>query len=205
MAFRRTQKRGFTLIELVVTVVAAIVVILGAVSIIANAHKGYWRLYRRATSDVVRNGYEARLAYDSIVRKASTLYDHISPAEAYVYYYEARTADGEVDIDALRALMQPNRFARFYLLSTGNDVQLRVDQGSVPSTADLTLAVPPAGLAIDRTRILAHDVASCVFEERGAGIRMVLALDDETDPEPGAMAVETLKMTVTTTAVRHCN
>jgi hypothetical protein len=44
-----------------------------------------------------------------------------------------------------------------------------------------------------------------MFEERGTGVRMILTLDDETAPEPGAMAVETLKMSVTTTAVRHSN
>jgi len=206
MTVRRTNSRGFTLVELMVTIIAALVVILGAVLVIANAHKGYWRLFHRVNSEVVRNAYEARLAFDSIVRKASRLYDHVTPEQAYVYYYDASLPGGGVDVPALRALPQPNRFAHFYLLSVGDELQLRVDRGSVPLAADLTLPVPPGNLVIDQPgRILAHDVAACMFEERGTGVRMILTLDDETNPAPGAMAVETLKMTVTTTAVRHSN
>jgi len=206
MAIREPKKnRGFTLVELMVTTVAALIVILGAVLIIANAHQGYRRLFNRVNSEVVRNGYEVRRVFDVIVRKATVEHDHIGPGELYVYYYDASLSGGGVDTDALRALIQPNKFAHFYLASAGADLQLRLDRGLVPSTADLSAPAPPGGLVPEPPigRILAHNVASCIFEERGAGIRMILTLDDETTPAPGDMKIETLKMTITSTAIRH--
>ena len=192
-------RRAFTLVELIVTIVAALIVILGVVGIIANGHKGYRRLWNRENRGVVPEAYIARRAFDVIVRKSSIEDEHISANEAYVYYFDARNADGTVDIDALRALIQPNRYARFYL--AGGDLNL--DRGPVPTGTNLSLPAPPSLTPDQPVKVLASNVGSCVFARRGNSIQMILTLDNETSPSPGASKIETLKMTVTTTAVRH--
>ena len=205
-------RSGTTLIELIITILAAIILMLGITGILASGIKNYRTMYMRLTSDVVRNAYEARRTFDRIVRKSSLEDGHIypiypNPYEAYFYYYDIPlNGDGQVDIDAFRAIPQPDRYARFYLVGR----QLMLDQGPVPPGTDLSLPDPP-NLSPDSTAIIAYNVDLdeyndnniALFTKLGSAVRMVLILDNENPPNTPVNKRETLEMTVTTTAIRH--
>ncbi len=187
--------RGVTLVELMITVLAAIVLIVAVVSILAEGHLGYRKLFRRVNSDVVRNSYEARLTFDRLVRKASIRRCDLRGGnnEAYVYYFSNPQSFIIVD---------PDRYARFYL--SGN--QLWLEQGIV--TGGFTNPPPalPTLSAAGSPVLLARDVtapAAGIFSVSGAGVRMAFLLDNETAAPAGITKVETVKMSVTTTAIRH--
>ena len=202
-------RSGTTLIELIITILAAVILMIGITGILASGIKNYQIMYKRLTSDVVRNAYEARRTFDRIVRKSSLEDGHIYPYEAYFYYYDLPlTGDGQVDIDAFRAIPQPDRFAHFYLDMVNR--QLILDQGPVPLGTDLSLPDPP-NLSPDSTAIIAYNVdldaynanSIYLFTNLGSAVRMVLILDNENPPNTPVNKRETLEMTVTTTAIRH--
>lgn len=190
--------RAFTLIELMVTVLAFAVLILGISAMLAHGHMGYNRLFKRVNSQVVRNAYEARRAFDVYVRRSSIRrcdprnadYEFLAEQnQLYVYYYSNPLS---------MAIVDPDRYARFYLSGT----QLWFEQGNVTGGFD---APPPAlpTLSSTSTMVLAHDVtppASGIFSVQGASVRMVLTLDND---DPAVNKIETLKMTVTAKAIRH--
>lgn len=194
-------RTAFTLVELMVTVLAAIVLIIGVSAILAQGHLGYRRLFNRVNSEVVRNAYEARMTFDRIVRKSSAErcdprsadYEFLSEEnQVYVYYFSNPNDMTIVD---------PDRYARFYLSGT----DLRLEQGRV--TGGFDTAPPGRPTLVEPTdMILARDVtapASGIFSVQSNAVRMVLILDNETEPDPGVSKIETLKMTVTTMAIRH--
>jgi len=193
---RDKSARGLTLVELMVATLAALIVILGASAILFHGHIGYGRLFRRVNSDVVRNAYEARRTFDRLVRKASM--ERIDPRDGdyrfladenqlYVYYY---LTPQSLVID---------RYARFYLSGT----ELRLEQGTVTGG----FQTPPPGLpnlSTTSDTLLANNVIAPdtgVFAAQGNALRMVLVIDDETGST--LPRIETLKMTITTTAIRH--
>ena len=205
---RNNFRSGVTLIELIVTIIAVVIVLLGISGVLASGIKNYQIMYKRLTSDVVRNAYEARRIFDRIVRKSSLEDGHIYPYEAYFYYYNIPlTGEGQVDIDAFRAIPQPDRFAHFYLVGR----QLLLEEGPVPPGTDLSLPDPPSLTPDLPTRTIAYNVDTDEYDDNsidlftnlGSAVRMVLILDNENPPNTPVNKRETLEMTVTTTAVRH--
>jgi len=195
MVVRKSKfRRALTLIELMVTTLAALVLIVGISSLLFHGHMGYRRLFNRVNSEVVRNAYEARLTFDRIVRSADTGHAHISPNELWVYYYTAPS------VDELISLIRPNRYAHFIVEAE----ELALYQGDLDASADLSLPPPPNN---ETRTVVATNVASCEFTQVGLGsaIRMVLTLDNETDPPPGRTKLETSMTTISTTAIRHNN
>jgi hypothetical protein len=195
----RTYKtnRAATLVGLMIAMIAGAILMLATLLILFHGHMGFRRLYGRVNSEVVRNGYEARRLFDAVVRKSSIRRVDLLNGnnEAYVYYF-SNSQD--------TTIADPDRYARFYLDNDGEE--LWVEQGDVAAG---TFDAPEPGLptlANGSARVLAHSVVapeSGIFSRRGASVRMVLTLDDETDPAPGTSRIETLIMTVTTTAIRH--
>lgn len=205
---RRNFRNGVTLIELVITIIAATIFILGITGILASGIKNYKIMYKRLTSDVVRNAYEARRIFDRIVRKSSSEDQHIFPYEAYFYYYDVPlTGEGQVDIDSFRAIPQPDRFAHFELVGR----ELRLEEGPVPIGTDLSSPDPPSLTPDTPPRTIAYNVDTdaynansiALFTNLWPAVRMVLILDNEDIPTAPVNKRETLEMTVTTTAVRH--
>lgn len=196
--------KAFTLVELMVTILAVVVLIIGISAMLAQGHLGYRRLYNRVNSEVVRNAHEARRTFERIVRKSSIeRHDPDDPDssiptnELCVYYYS----------DPLAPLTVPDRYARFYLADNAQwaDTELMLDEGPV-NFAALPAPGPtmPALPAPDSTIMLAHYVtvpASSIFSTRGQSLRMVLMLDNQN--VSSLNKIETLKMIVTTTAIRH--
>jgi hypothetical protein len=190
MAARKNIAGAFTLVELMVTILAAMALIVGISAMLYHGHMGYHRLFKRVNSQVVRNAYEARRTFDRIVRKSSIRRCDLLNGnnEAYVYYF-SNPQDMTID--------DPDRYARFYLTGT----ELRLDQGPVPPDTFETLT--PSSLSPETTSVLAHDVTAPgvgIFSLRGASVRMLLILDNN---DPAVNEIETSKMTVTTTAIRH--
>ena len=67
-------RSGLSLIELMITVLAAIVLVIGISGMLAAGHIRFNHMFARTTSEVIRNSYEARSIFDKIVRKS--VYDY---------------------------------------------------------------------------------------------------------------------------------
>ncbi|MHC4638435.1 MAG: type II secretion system protein [Planctomycetota bacterium] len=173
-------KRGFTLIELMITIVIAAIVILSITSVIADAQRGLKQMYKRVFSGVVQDAYVTRRTFDRIVRKSSIrnyVIDNDPEATSgdtslTVYYYNNPQVPGALD-----------GYATFQIVGT----DLAIYRGDLdPGTFD------PQGTPAKE--VLAKDVKTVEFSVLGSGsaIRMVLSLESSPD-----------KMMFTTSAVRH--
>jgi competence protein ComGC len=194
MAHRRHNfRRGFTLIEVMITIIAAIILLIGITGILAAGHKNFKTMFRRTSQGVVPDAYAARRAFELIVRKSSikrldpsTVYSNPSN-QIYVYYYSDPSFIVEGSI--------PDKYAHFYL----SNRQFILDTGSVTGNFG---AIPPnlPSLAQESRLILANNINSVAFTESNHSIQMVLMLDNETgssDP------LGTLRMTLIATAIQH--
>jgi len=217
MATRKyNSRRAFTLVEVLVTAMAAVILIVGISAMLFYGQRGYNTMYRRIHSEVVRNAYETRRVFDAVVRKSTVeRCDILSPdeiyGEIYLYYYYDETQPDAIDIpvDRNRYMFpaHPNRFARFYVTDTdvSDKLELYVERGQIPLGTILFLLNPASLEGTGTSMLLAKNVISCQFANTGeTSVRMVLTLDDETDPAEDIYSeTQTLKMVVTTTAVRH--
>ena len=191
---RHNFRRGFTLIELIITAVAAVIFILGITGILASGLKNYKTMYNRVNSDVVRNAYEARRFFDRIVRQSTIKrYDpsnaDISPSNyIYVYYY---SDPGNLNI------VEPDSYARFYR----NGSQLMLERGTITGNFG---AIPPnlPTRSATSTFAIAKNVFSVTFKVFMYSVEMSLILDSKIIPE-NTNKLETLKMTVTSTSILH--
>ena len=194
----RKTRRAVTLVGLMVAMVAAAVLVISTLLILALGHTGYRTFYGRVHSEVIRNAYEARRAFDVTVRKSSIRRCDLLNGnnEVYVYYYSNPQDPG---------IQDPDNYARFYLTPDGTE--LWMEQGDVVTGTFNTSAPNLPGLTNSVARVLAHDVIapeSGTFSRQGASVEMVLTLDNETDAVAGVMSkMEALIMTVTTTAIKH--
>lgn len=173
----RKCKAGFSLIELIAAVSAALVLILGMGIMLAHSQRGFNEMYKRVHSSVVEDAYSARRTFDRVVRKSTFRTCDLSEdgSELRVYYY----FDPED-----RSIVTPDMYARFYL-ATG-DKELK------------ELFVEYGGRSSGQVR-LARDVQMAeskgpLFSVRGRTVYMALPLDNEK---------EKMKMFVTSSAVRH--
>jgi len=201
----RKQKirRGLTLVELMITVLAVMILVVGISGILAAGHKNYNIMFKRVNSDVVRNAYEARRTFDRIVRQASVRRCDLlsSGNEIYVYYFSAPNNLG---------LVFPDRYAKFYLVSNGSDSDLFLDNGVVGANFN---DIPPPDIEdLDLTltsqiKLAGNVVAPTngIFSINGNSIQMSLILDNEEKDNSGneIQGLETLKMTVTTMGIRR--
>ena len=195
---KRKTRRAITLVGLMVAMVAAAVLVISTLLILALGHKGYRTFYGRVHSEVIRNAYESRRAFDVSVRKSSIRRCDLLNGnnEVYVYYY-SNPQDPSI--------LDPDNYARFYLTPDGTE--LWMERGDVVAGTFNTPAPDLPDMTNRITKILAHDVIapeSGTFSHQGASVEMVLTLDNETNAVAGVMSkMEALIMTVTTTAIRH--
>lgn len=192
-----TTNRATTLVGLMIAMIAGAILILATLLILFHGHIGFQRLYGRINSEVIRDCYQSRRLFDTILRKSSIRrLDLLSGNnEAYVYYFSNPQDTTIID---------PDRYARFYLDNDGEE--LWVEQGDVAAGTFNTPEPTLPTLANGSARVLCHDVVapeSGIFSRRGTSVRMVFTADNETDPAPGVSKMETLIMTLTTTAIRH--
>ena len=183
-------RKAITLVELMITVIAMMILIVGISGILAQGHKNYNMMYERTNSEVVRNAYEARRIFDRIVRKSTIKEPNgfFSTNDLYVYYYSNEVLKNlGTPMPAI-----PDKYARFNLI--GKELWLE--------TGDLVSGTWNPDTSNATTQKIAYNVSSVEFIVHGVSIRMVLRLDNESEPQ-NTNKLETLKMTVTTTAIRH--
>ena len=84
-------RSGFTLTELVVTTLIALIVVLAMGTVIADGVRGWHRTYDRVYSDVRDDSFIARKTFDRIIRNAARHLYLADDAETWieVYYYSA--------------------------------------------------------------------------------------------------------------------
>jgi len=175
---------GFTLVELMVTILISTIVIAAIGVVMVDSIKSFPQMNERAQGSVVTDAYVAKAAFDRICRKASIKFSQPQigsvASSLEVYYYN----DG--NSPAL------DRYATFS--ASGNQLQVTYGQCSI--------SFPTSGPTVTKigtvnTEILATTVDSSIqyplmFRTDGADIIMVLRL------KKGNQA-----MTVTSAAVRH--
>ena len=149
-----TVRRGFTIVELAITVVVSVIVILGIGVVLADSQRNWNRMYNRIYSDVVTDSYVARKMFDSVIRKASREKLLVDDAGNWLEVYYYADSDSE-DVD---------RYARFY--KTGS--QLSAEYGKLDPLETLT------------TTIVCENVSNCVFKQVGRSAQMILTLDNGT-------------------------
>ena len=150
-----TIRRGFTLTELGAVLVLAPIVMLSMGLVLADSQKGWNQLYNRLNNGLEVNGYVARRAFDTIVRKSSVNGDSFDVNEVEVYYHNDPV--NSIDLD---------RYARFHKAGT----ELRVEHGQLDSNGN------PADIIHVVT--LCENVEAVNFSKNGASIQMVLKLND---------------------------
>ena len=81
---------GFTLLELMITIIIASIVMLGLGTALVDGHRGYEQLRKRIHSEVVQDAYVSRIAFDAIARKATTQkydLDEVGHRWVKLYYF----------------------------------------------------------------------------------------------------------------------
>jgi prepilin-type N-terminal cleavage/methylation domain-containing protein len=154
MSSKQLKRRGgFTLVELVLAMVLALIVISSTGIILVDSQRGWHRMYNKIYSDVVTDSYVARATFDSVVRKASGENYLLSETGNWVeVYYYADTSSTTLD-----------RYALFYYEYDG---QLNVEYGSLDPRQTLDV------------QTICNNVTNCTFEGSGRSVQMVLTLDD---------------------------
>ena len=170
----RQFRRGLTLVELCVAMLASAIMLVGVVGVVASNQRDYNQTYERVHGQLVQEAYAVRRAFEHTVREASIrkcVPTATLSTSMEVYYYSSGTATA---LDS---------YALFYLSEGGN---LMVERGGiVPGTFDHTSSPP-------MTQTLAHNVTSCHFLQSGPCISMTLLLNDGK-----------LDLPVMVTAMRH--
>jgi prepilin-type N-terminal cleavage/methylation domain-containing protein len=148
----RSVRRGFTLIELFITMAVGVVVILGLGVVMSDSQKGWNSMYERVYADATSDGYVAKIKFDKLVRKSSRNKFLIDPTGDWVevYYY----SDPAVTV--------PDRYARVYV--SGGD--LNAEHGKVDPRETLN------------TEVLCSSVKNCQFLASDGSVQMKLDLDD---------------------------
>lgn len=180
---KNTTRAGFTLIELMVTVLLASIVFLGVAVVLADSVRGYKQMLTRIHGNIVNDAYFARVKFDSICRRSSRfaadiIYDAANPAVITLFLYS----------DNITPTPGPDRFANFYLSGLNNG-DLTLDQG--PATYDDATKLWTTG-AVDSSMVVAKNVTGLNFSVIGKSVQMTLTVDDGKHG-----------LTVTSSAVKH--
>jgi Tfp pilus assembly protein PilW len=149
---RKQNRKGLTLIELMISAVIAIIVIFGIGIVLSDSHRGFNSMYDRVYSDVVTNGHVARRMFDSTVRKSSSqgfLLDENGQWVEIYYYSDPNIAT-------------VNRYARFFVAGD----TLNIERGQL--NPKQTLSVEP----------ICADVNACTFKGAGRSLQMLLTLSN---------------------------
>lgn len=164
--YRRIGKRiksasGVSMIELIVSMVIAMIVMLGVGGVLVHQQMAWNRMYNRVHDGLIADGYISKMSFDGVVRKSSlsarTPQVGAGGDDLNVYYYSEWSSD------------EPDRYGRFYSLGG----VLFVDYGQLDADGSL--------LEADHTERLADNVSSVDFSVIGPCVEMVLDMDDGND------------------------
>lgn len=142
---------GFTLIELMVTLIISAIIISAVGVLVADSSGWFSDSYRKIHSKPAVESLVARKTFERVVRQSSGTGFLLSPdqSEVEIYYYSSPT----VPLD---------RFARFYL--SGTDLML--EKGYISPKTALS------------SETICSNVSSCTFKTAGTAVQMILILDD---------------------------
>ena len=152
-----TAQGGFTLVELMISMVFAGMVLFGVGVTLVDSQRGWNFMYNRVYSDVVTDGYAARKMFDAVIRKASGARFLLDETGRWieVYYYQD---DDSTVLD---------RYARFYYDGGGgNGGQLNIEYGKLNPKETLSI------------KTICSNVSGCFFEGTGRSAQMILTLDN---------------------------
>jgi hypothetical protein len=145
-------RKGFTLVELMITTVIMIIVAFTIGAVIVDGQIGWNTMYERIYSDVVTDGYVTRKKFDSVMRNASSSRFVLADDGSWIeVYYYADASSTVVD-----------RYARFYV----TDGNLHLEYGQLV----------PKEVISDET--ICGNVSECMFKQAGTSAQMMLTLDD---------------------------
>jgi prepilin-type N-terminal cleavage/methylation domain-containing protein len=151
---RPNNRRGFTLVELMITTVVMLIVGLAIGVVIVEGQSGWNFMYERINSDVVSDGYVARKKFDAVMRNASREKVLVGDGGSRIEVYYYATASSTV----------VDRYARFYVA----DGDLNFEYGQLQ---------PRATLGVET---VCRNVTSCTFKQAGQSVQMILTLDNGT-------------------------
>ena len=145
---------GFTIVELMITMVVMVIILLAIGVVIVDGQHGWNVTYDRIHSDVITDGYVARKKFDSVIRSASREKFVLDGAGDWieVYYY---ASDESTVVD---------RYARFYMA----DGDLNFEYGQLE---------PRETLGVET---VCGNVSDCTFKMVGRSAQMILTLDNGT-------------------------
>ena len=147
-----SRARGLTLIELLLAMTVSIVILSAIGVAMIGGIRGYDRIYGRASSGVLGDGYVTARAFKAAIRKSSanSLKIDQNGVSLTAQYHSSLSSTGL------------DRYVRFYLSKN----ELRMEHGNVSPSQRL------------RTQTLCSDVSSCTFSRAGNTVQMVLETDD---------------------------
>lgn len=153
---RMSNRKGFTLIELMIATGLASTVVVGVGMLLVDSQRGWNTMYSRTYSDVSTDSHVVRRRFDSVVRNASNQGVLLSADGSWVevYYYS----------DPNSAVV--DQYARFYTYSNGDNTQLIIEYGAVQPRQTLN------------TETICENVSSCVFKSVGNSVQMLITLDN---------------------------
>jgi Tfp pilus assembly protein PilW len=149
-----SNRKGFTLVELMVATGLASTVILGVGMLLVDSQRGWNRMYNRAYSDVVTDAHVARRAFDRVVRNASCQGILLDADGNWLEVYGYSDPNSAV----------VDRYAR--LLSSNGEVT--IEYGAIDPRQTLS------------TETICGNVTSCTFKSAGNSAQMLLTLDNGT-------------------------
>ena len=126
------QNSGFTLIEMMVTILIAGIVILGLANVMADTYRSYRKMYERVHGNIANDAYVTRIRFDRICRKAraGSAFVDTSVPSLRVLYYATPNMTGY-------AGLPPDRYAEFYL----NGTNLVLDTGTIAAGTRATTEI----------------------------------------------------------------
>ncbi len=146
------NRKGFTIIELMVAAGLASTIIIGVGVVLVDSQRGWNAMYNRTYSDVVTDAHVARRMFDSVVRNASSQGILVDDNGSWVEVYTYSDPNSPV-VDVYAKFKAKNR-------------ELTLEYGELDSGA--TLSIEP----------ICGNVSNCVFKSSGRSVQMILTLDD---------------------------
>lgn len=157
---RKRLRAGFSLTELTLTVIIALIVVLAVGTVIADGVRGWNRMYARVNSDIRNDSFVARKTFDRVIRNATRTMYLVDPAGTWIeVYYHSTPSATMVD-----------RYARFFAASG----YLLLEEGTwVPG--------PTGGKTALTTKLVCQNVLTCIFKADGRSAQMILSLHSATE------------------------
>ena len=148
---------GFTLTELMVTIVIAVIFFLAAAATLVDSQRAWGNLYGKVHSGVASDSFVVKKSLDVVVRKASSgpfscLVDDDGQWVEVQYY---------VNDDSTT----PDHYAKFYVAGD----ELIKETGTISPQEALS------------SETVCSNVSDCTFKKSGKSVRMILRLDDDSE------------------------